>query len=75
MSDRYEFIPGLYLDVAIASNFFIVKVQGNFPSHVPGSLLVDSAQSALRQLDRHFNLSDEQRRSIIQYFTLRGMDA
>ncbi|ENZ8140846.1 hypothetical protein [Citrobacter freundii] len=75
MSDRYEFMPGIFLNVALASNFFIVQVQGNFPSHVPGSLLGDSAQSALRQLHRHFNLSDEQCRGIIQYLTSRGMDA
>lgn len=75
MSDRYEFMSGFFLDVASASNFFIVKVQGNFPSHVPGSVLGDSAQSALRQLDKYFNLSDEQRRGIIQYLTSRGMDA
>lgn len=35
MSDRYEFMPGLFLNVALASNFFIVQVQGKFPSHVP----------------------------------------
>ena len=74
MSERYEFMPSLFLNVAIASNFFIVKVQSNFPSHIPGSVLGNSAQSALRQLDRHVNLSDEQRRGIIQYLTSKGMD-
>ncbi|MEC5319660.1 hypothetical protein VSX61_12040 [Brenneria populi subsp. brevivirga] len=74
MSERYEFLPGCFLNVSISSGYFTVHLQGDLPSQVPSSVLTGYVNSVLRQIEKYFRLSDVQRKGIAEYLSSQGME-